>query len=150
MCANFASVVVFPVPFIPTNKITYGSCNFFFALIFSKISILPVASNKTEILSIRLFFTNDSISCLSTLVPIRLFLRSDLRESMTSVATSDSSNEISSCWSILFMSFSDSSFSLKLFATFEKALRKFSNMVSLLFLGSLCLHQAIHFMFSLF
>ena len=70
----------------------------------------------------KLSFTNFSISFLSTLVPISLFFKSDFISSITSLATSDSSNDISSSNKISSMSFSFSSFSLRLFAALENAL----------------------------
>ena len=47
--AIFATVVVLPVPFIPTNKIRKGSCESVFDFIFSNKSNEPASSNILEI-----------------------------------------------------------------------------------------------------
>ena len=47
--AIFAIVVVLPVPFMPINKIRYGSCGFVLDLILDKMSIEPASSNILEI-----------------------------------------------------------------------------------------------------
>ncbi len=127
-CATFAKEVVFPVPLIPTNKIKKGFPCFFFSLIFANKSYVPAVSNNAEMLEIRLSLTNFSISFLSTLEPINFSLRSALIESITSVATSDSKRDISNSKRISSMSFSLSSFSPRLFAALENALRSLSNM----------------------
>ena len=127
--ATLANEVVFPVPLIPTNKIKKGWPCFFFSLIFSKRSYSPASSNNLDIDEIKLSFTNFSISFLSTFEPINFSLRSDFIESITSVATSDSNKEISSSKRISSMSFSLSSFSPRLFAALENALRSLSNIV---------------------
>jgi len=44
--ASLASVVVFPVPLIPTNSIRYGSPEFFLSEIFDLMSIFPTESNR--------------------------------------------------------------------------------------------------------
>ena len=80
-------------------------------------------------LLIKLFLIKVSISFLSTLTPMSCFLRSDFIESITSMATSDSINEISNWNKISSMSFSFNSFSLKLLAALENAVRKFSNIL---------------------
>ena len=126
--AILAKEVVFPVPLIPTNKIKKGCPCFFFSLIFSKRSIFPAVSNSIEILEIKLSLTNFSISFLSTFEPINFDFKSDLIESITSVATSDSKRAISNSKRISSISFSLSSFSPRLFAAFENALRSLSNM----------------------
>ena len=129
ICAIFASDVVFPVPLIPTNKIKKGCPCFFFSFIFSNQINFFAASNKAEILEIKLSLTNFSISCLSTLEPISFSFKSDLISSITSPATSDSKREISNSKRMDSMSFSFSSFSPRLFAASENALRSLSNML---------------------
>ncbi len=74
----------------------YGEPEFFFALMLDNKSMVPAASKRFEIFSIKLSRTKFSISCLSTLVPISFSLRFDFIESITDVATSDSINAISS------------------------------------------------------
>ena len=133
--ASFAKEVVFPVPLIPTNTIKNGCSFFFFSSIFSKISISPTLSNRLEIIEIRLSLTNFSISFLSTLEPINFSFKSALIESITSPATSDSSREISSSKRISSISFSFSSFSPKLLAALENALRRLSNIFYPIFGG---------------
>ena len=129
ICATLAKEVVFPVPLIPTNKIKKGWPVFFFSLILSNKSIFPASSNKEEMLEIKLSLTNFSISFFATLEPINRSFKSDLIESITSLATSDSINAISSSNRISSMSFSLSSFSPRLFAALENALRSLSNIV---------------------
>ena len=129
MYASFAREVVFPVPLIPTNRIKNGCPLLFFAFINSKRSIFPALSKREEMLAIRLFLTNCSISFLATLEPTNLFFKSVFMESITSLATSDSSKDISKSKRICSMSFSLSSFSPKLLAALENALRSFSNIV---------------------
>ena len=107
----------------------YGSPVSFFFEIFSKRSIVPAPSKRPDIISMRLVLTKFSISCLSTLVPMSFSFNSDLIESITSVATSDSKRDISSSNKISSMSFSFSSFSPKLLATFEKADFRLSNIM---------------------
>ena len=94
---------------------------------FDNISTDPASSNIPEIFSIRLFLTKSAISFLFTALPIRFAFRSDFILSITSVATSDSKREISSSYNTSSISFSFSSFSLKLLAAFENALPNFSN-----------------------
>ncbi|MBS1259879.1 MAG: hypothetical protein MAG473_00186 [Thaumarchaeota archaeon] len=53
--AILATVVVFPVPLIPTNRIRYGSCGSVFDFMPDSISTEPASSNMLEIFSIRLF-----------------------------------------------------------------------------------------------
>ena len=96
---------------------------------------MPAPSNSEEIIEIRLSLTNFSISCLSTLEPMSFSLRSSFIASITSVATSDSSNAISNSNKISSMSFSLSSFSPRLFAALENALRSLSNMIYPVFGG---------------
>ena len=127
--AILAIVVVFPVPFIPTNKIMHGSCKSVFDFMFDNMSTIPASSNIPEILSIRLFLTKSSISFLFTVLPTNFVFRSDFISSITSIATSDSKREISSSCNTSSISFSFSSFSLKLLAAFENALPNFSNIV---------------------
>ena len=127
MCAILASVVVLPVPLIPTNNMRNGLPWIFFALIKLIRSTVPAASNSEDMLEIMLLLTNFSISFLSTLEPISLPFKSDFIESTTSLATSDSNKEISSAKRTSFMSFSFSSFSPRLFAASENALRSLSN-----------------------
>ena len=121
--------MVFPVPLIPTNKIKNGCPCFFFSSICPNRSIFPTASNIAEILEIKLSLTNFSISFLATLEPINFSFKSDFIESITSVATSDSKRAISKSKRIFSISFSLSSFSPRLFAAFENALRSLSNMI---------------------
>ena len=147
--AILAIVVVFPVPFIPTNKIMHGSCGSVFDFMFDNISTDPASSNIPEIISIKLFLTKSAISFLFTVLPTRFAFRSDFILSITSIATSDSKREISSSYNTSSISFSFSSFSLKLLATFENALPNFSNIFfSLLF--TMSSHQLFHLLFSLF
>ena len=129
ICATLASDVVFPVPLMPRNKIKNGCPCSFFSLIFAKRSISPALSKCVEILEIRLSLTNFSISFLSTLEPISFSFKSFLIESITSVATSDSKRAISNSNKMSSISFSLSSFSPKLFAALENALRSLSNIV---------------------
>ena len=117
------------MPLIPTKTIKKGWFCLFFSSIFSKISILPALSNKLEILEIKLSLTNFSISFLSILEPINFSFKLELMESITSPATSDSKRETSSSKRILSISFSLSSFSPRLFATLENALRRLSNII---------------------
>ena len=135
MCATFASVVVFPVPLIPTNRIRNGSPDAFFLLIISKRSTRPAESKSDDMLEIRLDFMASVILDFSTLEPIRSFFRSAFIESITSLATSDSRRAISSSNSTSSMSFSFSSFSPRLFATPANAPRSLSNMPSLAVCG---------------
>ena len=128
MYATLAKDVVFPVPLIPTNKIRKGCPCFFFSFIFSKRSICPTASNIAEIFEIKLSLTNFSTSFRSTFEPINFSCKLDLMESITSVATSDSKSAISNSKRISSISFSLISFSPRLFAAFENALRSLSNM----------------------
>ena len=127
--AILATVVVFPVPLIPTNRIRYGSCGSVFDFMFDSMSTDPASSNMLEIFSVRLFLTKSSISFLLTLLPTSFVLRSDFILSITSVATSDSKREISSSDNTSSISFSFRSFSLKLLAAFENALPSFSNII---------------------
>ena len=127
MYAIFASDVVLPVPFIPTNNIKNGSPIFFFVLINSTRLTLPAVSNSEDILEIKLSLMNFSILFLSTLEPTSLLFKSDFIVSTISLATSDSSREISNSKRTSSISFSLSSFSPRLFAADENALRSLSN-----------------------
>jgi len=93
------------------------------------MSIFPAASNRFEMFSRKLCFTIFSIFSFSTVAPISFFLRSDFIESITSVATSDSINAISSSKRTSSISFSFSSFCPKLFVAEENAFLSFSNIM---------------------
>ncbi len=99
---------------------------------FEKRSTLPASSNSPDMVRMRLSRTNASIEFLSAFAPISLDFRSPFIESITSVATSDSRSAISSSNKTSSMSFSFSSFSPKLFETFENAPVSFSNILPFL------------------
>ena len=141
--ANFASVVVLPVPFIPRNTIRYGSPREFFSRIRSMISKLPAFSNNFETDSVRAPRTNSSAALRSTEVPTRRLFKSEFISSTTSNATSDWRSDISRSSRISPMSDSLRSFSAKDFVNFEKELRKLSNM-SFTRSGYLCPGCGIH------
>ena len=130
MWATLARLVVFPVPLIPTNAITYGSGPpaSFLAAIRPSRSIVPASSNIEDIRPDRLAETNSATCLRPILAPASLPLRSARIASMTSTATSDSSSDVSRSSRTASMSFSPSSFSLRLLAAFEKAERRPSNM----------------------
>ena len=94
--ATLARVVVLPVPLIPTNTRINGSPVSFLAFIRETRSIVPAASKDSLMNCIRLCLTKFSMLFLSTFVPINFSFRLSLMESITSVATSDSSKLISS------------------------------------------------------
>ena len=129
MWATFARLVVLPVPLIPTKTTTYGPApDSFLEAIRPGRSTVPASSNIDDISPDRLAETN-SETCLRAMVaPTSLPFRSALTASMTSTATSDSSRDISSSTSAPSTSFSASSFSPRLLATFENAERRLSNM----------------------
>ncbi len=127
-----ARVVVLPVPLIPTNKIMHGSFVAFLELILVKRSTVPASSKSADMLPIRLSLMNFSIWLLSTDVPVSVFFRSDLMESITSVATSDSISASSSWNKTSSISLPFSSFSLNDLATDENAFRNLSNIISLI------------------
>ena len=94
--AIFAIVVVFPEPFIPQNKITYGSfaCSAILSFIFS---ITEKGSIRiSPIISLNEFFICYSISFFENSFPTILSLSSTIIFSATSRATLFSKRSISS------------------------------------------------------
>ena len=129
-CANFARVVVLPVPLIPRKTIRYGSPLAFFSRMRSKTSMVPVPSNMDEMDWIRAVFTNSPTSFLLTEMPVSRSLRSALISSTTSRATSDWRSDISRSDSTSSMSASSRSFSANVFEKPESVLRRLSNMLA--------------------
>ena len=129
-CANFAKVVVLPVPLIPRKMMRYGSPRVFFSCMRSKTSMVPVPSNRDEMDWIRAVFTNSPTSFLLTEMPVSRFLRSALISSTTSRATSDWRSDISRSDSTSSMSASSRSFSANVFEKPESVLRRLSNMLA--------------------
>ena len=126
--ANFATVVVFPVPFIPRKRILKGSPWAFFSLILSRTSTSP-AWEKTESTSLLSFsFTSSCMSLeRSTDIPRSCFFKSPVTFSTMLWATSLS---ISASWKLerdSSRSFSDSFLSDTAFAREENAPLSFSN-----------------------
>ena len=125
--ANFAKVVVLPVPFIPRNSTTKGSPLEFFSRMRSSTSMLPASSKSAETDAVSAPCTNVWISFLFTLIPVSLFFRSVHMLSTTSKATSDCRSDISMLDRMSSMSVSFSSFSASVFEKPENVLRRLSN-----------------------
>ena len=87
--ATLAMVVVFPVPFIPTKRITYGSFTFFFLSTISHRSISWFVVRTSSRTSLRFFLTISFLSSsLLTWTPSSLFSISSQMWSATDIATS--------------------------------------------------------------
>ena len=125
--ANFASVVVLPVPFMPRNTIRYGKPVAFFLFIRS-ITSMASPSNWADIDSLRAPLTNFSTSFFPTLVPTSLRLSDLFMLSITSTATSDCNNDNSSVSSMSSMSDSVRSLSTIVLVKPFSVLRSLSNM----------------------